>query len=190
MMNDEWMVIAACAEWRLLEQRASCTAHLPTPHLRRLSGYQSWSLLPAHTTVALALLPVNCPDLRYPRSGIIMAFLAHLHTCTWIAWINSREVDQQGHPTRFDTSHPGPLMRPRIMEPRDTESNSCALLGSDKRERGTSGQRMRAEQSLVVRLQCCHFQRHDVVVNFLCTQLPRSFGWLCSLKSTVGSPWG
>ena len=125
-------------------------AHLPTPHLRRLSGYQSWSLLPAHTTVALALLPVNCPDLRYPRSGIIMAFLAHLHTCTRIAWINSREVDDQGHPTRFDTSHPGPLMRPRIMEPRDTESNSCALLGSDKRERGTSGQRTRPEQSLVV----------------------------------------
>lgn len=35
---------------------------------------------------------------------MIMAFLAHLHTFTWIAWINDREGDDQG--IRLDLTHP------------------------------------------------------------------------------------
>lgn len=35
---------------------------------------------------------------------MIMAFLAHLHTFTWIAWINDREAGDQG--IRLDLTHP------------------------------------------------------------------------------------
>jgi hypothetical protein len=80
----------------------------------RLSGYQS---APSLAAMAFALPPVNCPDLHYPRSGISMAFLAHLQTFTWIAWILDREANNKG--IRLDsTQQSWPPMRPRIMEPR------------------------------------------------------------------------
>jgi hypothetical protein len=45
-----------------------------------------------------------------------MAFLAHLHTFTWIAWILDREVSNKG--IRLDSTPPSwPPMRSRIMEP-------------------------------------------------------------------------
>jgi hypothetical protein len=81
---------------------------------RRLSDYQSGASLKA---TSLSLAPVNCPDLHYPRSRIIMAFLAHLQTFTWIAWILDREHSNKG--IRLDSMQPSwPPMRSRIMEPR------------------------------------------------------------------------
>jgi len=69
----------------------------------RRVAYQSST---AHDARAF-LPPVNCPDLHYPRSRIIMAFLvhhAHLQTCTWIAWIISRERPSRGsESTRHST---------------------------------------------------------------------------------------
>ncbi|PMD33202.1 hypothetical protein L207DRAFT_589574 [Hyaloscypha variabilis F] len=96
---------------------SSNEVHVSRGIRRRLSGYQSGG---GQDGVGLwSLLPVNCPDLHYPRSRISMAFLAHLQSFnfTWIAWILDRESHNKG--IRLDsTPKPWPSMRPRIMEPR------------------------------------------------------------------------
>jgi hypothetical protein len=140
------MVIAACAGWRFL--RTTCVVHCTSRHCSPATS--EWlpvrGLLPAHATVAFALLPVNCPDLRYPRSGIIMAFLAHLHTC-----MDQRQGrGRPGHPTRLDTSHPGPPMRPRIMEPRATRRLVWVAWVGQEEEGKQVDREARPEQSLVV----------------------------------------
>jgi hypothetical protein len=117
-----------CARRRLLERRAHYYEYLPTcllahspplahstPVRRRLSGYQSRVSLAA---MAIPLQLVNyCPDLHYPSSRVSVAFLAHLHTFTWIAWILGRESTTRGSDS-IRHSHPGRRLRPRIMEPR------------------------------------------------------------------------
>lgn len=136
-----------CAWRRLLERR--CTLSHP-PFRRRLSGYQSGVSLEA---MAFFLAPVNCPDLHYPRSRISMAFLAHLQTFTWIAWIPDREPSNKG--IRLDsTQQSWPPMRPRIMEPRGL------LRGAWVGQRN----KWTWPTSALPLLQCC--ERHDVVVNF------------------------
>jgi hypothetical protein len=84
------------------------------PVRRRLSGYQSRVSLAA---MAIPLQLVNCPDLHYPSSRVSVAFLAHLHTFTWIAWILGRESTTRGSDS-IRHRHPGRRLRPRIMEPR------------------------------------------------------------------------
>jgi hypothetical protein len=65
---------------------------------------------------------------------MIMAFLAHLHTFN--LHMDCMDQQQGNRTTRGSDSiryiPPWAPMRPRIMEPSET---SCALFGSDKRER-------------------------------------------------------
>lgn len=124
-----------CARQRLPERRAHylhiicpLLAHLPTcplapspprplapsPVRRRLSGYQSGV---SRKAMAIPLQLVNCPDLHYPSSRASVAFLAHLHTFTWIAWILGREFTTRGADS-IRHRNPGRRLRPRIMEPR------------------------------------------------------------------------
>jgi hypothetical protein len=80
-------------------------------------------------------------------------------------------------------------MRPGIMEPRDGE-DSCALLGSHKRERGTSGQgsMTRApEQSLVVG---CSAVREGCRGRLPLHAAPTQILSAVQHESTVGSRWG
>ena len=86
----------------------------PSPVRRRVSGYQSGVSLEA---MAIPLQLVNCPDLHYPSSRVSVAFLAHLHTFTWIAWILGRESTTRGSDS-IRHRNPGRRLRPRIMEPR------------------------------------------------------------------------
>ena len=86
----------------------------PSPVRRRLSGYQSGV---SRKAMAIPLQLVNCPDLHYPSSRASVAFLAHMHTFTWIAWILGREFTTRGADS-IRHRNPGRRLRPRIMEPR------------------------------------------------------------------------
>ena len=101
-----------------------------------------------------------------------MAFLAHLQTFTWIAWILDREADDKG--IRLDSTHqPWPPMRPRIIEPRGLVC--VAWVGRRNKSIAAAG----AAAALAE-------QRHDVVVTFVCGLLLQTTCRLCKSGWRVG----
>jgi hypothetical protein len=109
--------------------------------------------------MAIPLQLVNCPDLHYPSSRASVAFLAHLHTFTWIAWILGREFTTRGADS-IRHRNPGRRLRPRIMEPRGLVGVAWVGL---RNQWASTGRCLAIWSRLhTADRRCC--QKHDVVV--------------------------